>query len=276
MKNKKRFLALLAASLLLGLYLATLVFALIDSPFAYMMFKICLYCTIAIPVLIYVMVLVYRQLKEKNREIYGERLDSVIFDVGNVLVDYNWKKYLDSFGYDEKKKEVLANAMFLSPVWQEADRGILTPEELTKEFVKNAPEYEPELRLLYQNPGGTITAFDYAKDWIRSLKKRGIKVYILSNYSKRIFEQTQKELDFLPLVDGSLFSFQCNKIKPDREIYEDLIRTYHINPAHAVFVDDRQDNVDGAKNAGLQALRFTTYPDTSAALERLLMTAGSE
>jgi putative hydrolase of the HAD superfamily len=276
MKNKKRLLALLGAVFLLGMYVATLVFAMMDRPFAYTMFKICLYCTIAIPVLIYVMMLVYRQLKEKNKELYGEKPDSVIFDVGNVLVDYDWKQYLDSFGYDEEKKKILADAMFLSPVWEEADKGILTPDELTEKFVKNAPEYEQELRLLYQNPGKTITAFDYAKDWIKSLKKRGLKVYILSNYSQRDYEQTQDQLDFLPFVDGALFSFQCHMIKPDREIYDELIKKYHINPTHAVFIDDRQENVDGAEKAGLQTLRFTTYKDTSEALERLLTMSASE
>ena len=276
MKNAKRFLAILGAVLLLGLYLATLIFAMVDSPFAYTMFKICLYSTIMVPVLIYAMILVYRRLKEKNKEMYGMKIDTVIFDVGNVLVDYNWKKYLDSFDYDEDMKEILAEARYLNPLWEEADRGKLTPEELTEGFVKNCPEYEQELRMLYETQGKTIFSFDYAGDWIKSLKKLGLRVYILSNYSERMFEQTKEQLDFLPLVDGALFSFQCHMIKPERGIYEELIHRYNIKPQRAVFIDDRQKNVDGARDAGLQALRFTSYEDTKRALSRLLTTLSSE
>lgn len=262
--------AVIGAVLLLGLYFATLVFAMMDSPFAYTMFQICLYCTIAVPVLLYAMILVYRRLKDKNKELFGSTIDTVILDLGNVLVDYNWKKYLDTFDYDEEMKTILAEAMFLNPLWEEGDRGILSPEELTEGFVKNCPEYEQELRMLYETPGKTIFSFEYAGSWIQSLKKRGLKVYVLSNYSERIFEQSQEQLGFLSLVDGVLFSFQCHKIKPEAGIYEELIQKYGINPRKAIFIDDRQKNVEGAEKTGLQALRFTTYEDTQRALDRLL------
>ena len=270
MKNSRRYLAILGVVLLVGLYGATLVFAMIDSPAAYTMFKVCLFCTIAVPVLLYAMILVYRQLKRKNEEMFGSEIDTVILDVGNVLVDYDWKQYLDSFGYDEEKNKTLAVAMFENPVWEEADRGVLSEEELIGKFVENCPEYGEELRKLYETPGKTVFPLGYACDWIKDLKKRGLKVYILSNYSKRIYDQTVDQMDFLSLVDGALFSFQCHMIKPERTFYEELIRRYKIRPERAVFIDDRQNNVDGAKAAGLLALRFTTYEDTRKALERLL------
>ena len=90
MKNSKRYLAILGVVLLVGLYGATLVFAMINSPAAYTMFKVCLFCTIAVPVLLYAMILVYRQLKRKNEEMFGSGIDTVILDVGNVLVNYDW------------------------------------------------------------------------------------------------------------------------------------------------------------------------------------------
>lgn len=270
MKNSKRYLAILGVVLLVGLYGATLIFAMIDSPAAYTMFKVCLFCTIAVPVLLYAMILVYRQLKRKNEEMFGSGIDTVILDVGNVLVNYDWKSYLDSFGYEEEKNKALAAAMFENPVWEEADRGVLSEEELIDRFVENCPEYAEELRKLYETPGKTVFPLGYACDWIKDLKKRGLHVYILSNYSRRIYDQTVDQMDFLSLVDGALFSFQCHMIKPERIFYEELIRRYKIRPERAIFIDDMQKNVDGAKEAGLFALRFTTYEDTRKALERLL------
>lgn len=270
MKKIKRYLAVAGIVLLVGLYGATVVFAMIDSPMAFTMFKICLFCTIAVPVLLYAMILVYRQLKNKNQEMYGSKIDTIIFDVGNVLVDYDWKTYLESFGFDEEKNQKLAAAMFENPAWEEADRGILNEEELTRQFMANCPKYGQELKMLYQTPGKTISVMNYACGWVQELKRKGLRVYILSNYSKRIYDQTKDQMKFLNDVDGALFSFQCHMIKPEREIYEELIRRYRIRPDRAVFIDDRQINVDGAREAGLLAMRFTTYEDTKRALDRLL------
>lgn len=274
MKKWKRILAVAAAALLLGLYGATLVFAMLDSPFAYGMFQACLYCTIAVPVLLYAMLLVYRRLKERSRETAGSRIDTVILDVGNVLVDYNWKRYLDSLDFSEEAKRAVAAAVYENPLWEEQDRGEKSDEALTEAFVQNAPAYEREIRIVTAEPGGTIFALPYAEEWIAALKKRGLRVYILSNYGEKMFRQTKARMTFLPLADGALFSFQCHMIKPERGIYEKLLRDFKIDPGRAVFIDDRQANLDGARRAGIRGLRFTDYPDTKKALERVLDTEG--
>lgn len=67
-KNFRRMLALLGAVLLAGLYLATLIFALIDSAWAYDLFKICVGFTIVFPTLLYLYALVYRQQKKRGEE----------------------------------------------------------------------------------------------------------------------------------------------------------------------------------------------------------------
>ncbi len=49
----------------------------------------------------------------------------MIFDVGQVLVDYDWETYLDSFGFDPDKRERIAKATFQSPVWDERDEAYM-------------------------------------------------------------------------------------------------------------------------------------------------------
>ncbi len=67
MKNKtKRILAAAGALLLAGLYLATFIFALIDSPWAFDLFKVCVGFTIVLPVLLYVYTLYYRMQKRRK------------------------------------------------------------------------------------------------------------------------------------------------------------------------------------------------------------------
>ena len=56
-------------------------------------------------------------------------------------------------------------------------------------------------------------------------------------------------LDFLPLTDGAIFSYTVKQIKPDLEIYETLLNQYRLKPDECVFIDDRMENIEGAKKS---------------------------
>lgn len=73
MKKAKRIFALIGVVLLLGMYISTMVFALMRSPAAKGLLMGSIYCTIAVPVLLYAMTLVARRLKDKNEEIRKEQ-----------------------------------------------------------------------------------------------------------------------------------------------------------------------------------------------------------
>jgi putative hydrolase of the HAD superfamily len=113
--------------------------------------------------------------------------------------------------------------------------------------------------------------YDYSRKWIESLKKIGMKVYILSNYGKQAFEINSKIYGFLDLVDGMVISYQEQKVKPEPEIYEILLDRYNINRENAVFIDDRQVNIDGAKAVGLNAILFEGYEKTNDKLVKLIV-----
>ena len=62
-------------------------------------------------------------------------MNTVIFDIGKVLVDYDWKTYLDSFGYEEDIREKVADAVFRNEDWVEGDRGIVSTQEWLQLFI---------------------------------------------------------------------------------------------------------------------------------------------
>ena len=108
MKNLKRLLAVIGIILLAGMYVLTLVFALTDNSAAGNMVMASLYATVMIPVLLYAFLLVHKWTHPKKEEISRvlentSDVDTVIFDIGNVLAKYDWKKLLKELGYDEKR-----------------------------------------------------------------------------------------------------------------------------------------------------------------------------
>ena len=189
MKNLKRLLALIGVILLAGMYILTLILSLTDNSAAGNMLMASLFGTVIIPVLLYAFLLVYKWTRPKDEilsKILAEtsEINTLIFDIGKVLVDYDWKKLLQDLKYDEETSQAVAKAVFLSDTWTEGDRGILSEEELLQAFISNNPAYEKEIRETFRRMGETIHVYSYTKSWLKYLKKQGYKLYILSNFSK--------------------------------------------------------------------------------------------
>ena len=137
MKNLKRLLAVIGIVLLAGMYILTFVLALTDHSKSGGMLMASLYATVIIPVLLYAFLLVYKWSRHEDdviSKISAEtsEIDTLIFDIGNVLVRYDWKKLLKEMKYDEKTAAAVADAVFLSADWTEGDRGIRTEEEIER------------------------------------------------------------------------------------------------------------------------------------------------
>lgn len=196
-------------------------------------------------------------------------ITTIIFDIGNVLVDFNWKEYIASFGFSKEVQEKLAKATMLSREWDEFDRGVLEIEDIIRKFVKNDSTVEKEIRMICENVHDMLGRKDYAIPWIQDLKQKGYGVYYLSNFSRKAEVECAHTLDFLPLMDGGILSYQEKVIKPEPEIYQILIDRYHLIPDQCVFMDDKPENCEGAKRAGMHTIVFTTKEEAEKELCKL-------
>ncbi|MCR5830972.1 MAG: HAD family phosphatase [Lachnospiraceae bacterium] len=200
-------------------------------------------------------------------------INTIIFDMGMVLVDFRWKALFEEMGLKGERFERMANATVRDPVWNEFDRGIWTDEMMLAAFVERAPELEAELNdLFYNRFTELLRKFDYTDEWIDSLKKKGYKVYILSNFSKKGIEECPDELDYIGKTDGAVISYRVNLIKPDPRIYEHILEKFDINPSEAVFIDDNADNIEAAKKFGINTILFTGKEDADKELAKLGVT----
>ena len=270
MKNLKRAGALFLVLLLLLLYGATFFFAVSDHPSSGTCFRVSLGCTIFVPVLFYGYTILLRVFQKQSPSLQrSSKIETIIFDVGNVLVNYDWKSYLDSFPYTSQVKEQIGKAVFESETWNEQDRGLLDPGEYIQQFVRNAPQLEEEILQVLSNNEKTISVFDYAKTWTHYLKNQGYRLYILSNYPQRLLEKTQGDMDFLEYMDGVIFSCQVQQVKPEPQIYQTLLEIFSIEPSKAVFLDDRKENLDAAAKFGIHTIQFHNLKQATADLKKL-------
>ena len=209
---------------------------------------------------------IYRIRRKINEDI---KMKTIIFDIGNVLADFTWKTFFKSFGYGEEKVNRIARATVLSDDWKEYDLGILSDEEILHRFIENDPEIEDDIRKVIENIGGIVSRNDYAIPWITELKEKGYQILVLSNFSAKSHRECIHALDFLPLVDGGILSYQDQVIKPMPEIYQLLIDRYHLIPSECVFLDDLQENLDGAARFGIHTILFKNQKQAIEELKKL-------
>ena len=198
-------------------------------------------------------------------------INTVIFDIGMVLVYFRWRELFADLGFEGEKFDKIANATVHNPCWNEFDRGLMSVEEVVDKYALSAPEYREDMARIYEHTEEFVTMYDYTIPWIRELKEKGYKVYVLSNWSEPVYEANKDtHLRFLKEMDGGIMSFREGMIKPDKDIYQLLCDRYHIQSKEAVFLDDNEANIIAARAFGLNAIHFHNYEQAKAELEQLL------
>ncbi len=196
-------------------------------------------------------------------------IDTIVFDIGNVLAHFCWEDYLKDCGYTQEVIDKVSKATVLSPLWNELDRGVRNEEEIFTEFAKSDPSVEKEIMAMYRDALDLVKEYDYSADFVRTLKRNGYKVYLLSNYSRFTFEYAKKIFKFIQYVDGGVISYEVAYTKPEAQIYQALIDKYNIEPTHAVFLDDLQANLEGAKPFGFHTICVKSHEQAVEDLRKL-------
>lgn len=201
---------------------------------------------------------------------------NIVFDIGNVLACFRWKDLFQELGFTGEMFERIAVATILHPtMWPEFDRSLMSDEEIISRCIERAPEYEKEIRMIFERTECLIEEYDYSYDWIKDLKERGYNVYLLSNYGKTSFEAaiSHGRLSFLPLVDGRVISYEVKIVKPEPGIYDALIKKYDLVPEECVFLDDREDNVETALKLGFHGIVVDSFEQAKEGLNSILKEA---
>lgn len=204
-------------------------------------------------------------------KVKDSHVDTVIFDIGNVLATYQERNFFKLRGYDDKMADKLALATVRDPIWQEVDRSAKPFKEYVQIMMNNNPDIAKDIEYALSDTSMICTRKEKSIDWILDIKKKGRRVLYLSNYGKELFENSQKELDCLKYTDGGLVSYEVKLIKPDKAIFMELFKRFDLDPSKCVFIDDSIKNVIGASKCGLQTIHCKNQEQAIADLDKLLL-----
>lgn len=198
-------------------------------------------------------------------------MDTVLFDLGKVLLDWSPRYYYARFFSDEAALERFL-AEVVAPEWilemdagKPIDRAIAErrrrfPEHA--ELIARWKEGWPEM--LRGEIAGTVAVVD-------ALRARGRRLYALTNFSTETFPLARARCPSLDAFEDIVVSGEVGLVKPDPRIYRLAIERCRLDPARTVFIDDVAANVAVAAALGFHALQFTTPERLREALRSLAL-----
>jgi 2-haloacid dehalogenase len=183
------------------------------------------------------------------------RPQAVIFDIGNVLIEWNPERYYDSQLGEETRRRLFAEvpltqmnldidagALFRETIYDMADRHPRWSEPIRwwhdRWIHMASPRIEPSIALL------------------RALRKRGVPVFALTNFGTHSFAYAETQYDFFTEFDRRYISGELGVIKPDPAIYAAVEKDCGLPPEALLFTDDKPENVAAALARGWQTHLF--------------------
>ncbi|MFC2127613.1 HAD family hydrolase [Bacteroidota bacterium] len=199
------------------------------------------------------------------------KITTVVFDLGNVLIDHNPEYlFLNEFNGNQEKTDWFLNNVCTSE-WNLGQDAGRTIEEANRLKIEEFPEYQKQILMYYgrweemcKGPiEGTVSIFEALK------KTKQYKLYALTNFSSELLPIADKMFPYLNTFDGRVVSAEEKEIKPFDKIYQILLKRFDIDAKTAVFIDDKLENIEAAIRNGMQGIHFKSSEQLATDLKKL-------
>ncbi len=186
---------------------------------------------------------------------------TVVFDVGNVLVDWDPRHLYRKVFADTARMDLFLSEV-CHPAWNLAqDAGRPWPEA-EREAIARHPDLAPEIRA-YRARWHEMLSGDIPESVaiLEELAAKRVPLYAITNFAADTFAETCARFPFFRHFQGIVVSGTEKLIKPDARIYQLLATRYDLDLSACVFIDDSAKNCIGARAAGMHAIDFVGAGD---------------
>ena len=197
-----------------------------------------------------------------------KNIDTVIFDLGGVLIDWN-PKYLYRKIFDDEKEMDFFFSNICTSDWNEQQDAGRSLAKATEILVAKHPDYRIEIEAFYgrwkEMLGGVLEETVEILEHLHQKKEH--RILALTNWSAETFPYALENFEFLQLFEGILVSGIEKMKKPDPEIYQLMLSRYQIDAPKSVFIDDSERNIVGAKKLNINGIHFKSPRQLKTDLE---------
>jgi 2-haloacid dehalogenase len=196
-------------------------------------------------------------------------IDTLVFDLGNVLIDWNPRHLYRKILKDEEQITWFLENICTSE-WNDKQDAGRTFDEGIQELLQKHPEWEEAIvawgTRWQETISGDIPGTVEILRQIRDSKK--YRLYALTNWSAETFPWALDNFEFLHWFEGIVVSGHEKTRKPEAVFFKILFDRYKIDPSKAVFIDDNLKNIKGANEVGLKTIHFESPEQLKVGLKQ--------
>ncbi|HLD50504.1 MAG TPA: HAD family phosphatase [bacterium] len=182
-------------------------------------------------------------------------IKAVLFDLGNVLLNYDAYKAANCFAKACKVPRIKVWIhFFTSPTEKAYTRGHISSREFyshAKQVLKFPVNYPT-----FKHYWNDIFTENKGMDGLLAKLRRRYPLYLISNTNALHFNHIKEKFRILRHFKKTFPSHEVGHRKPEPEIYEKVLAKIRLKPGETVFIDDVPKFVKGARSAGMHAIRF--------------------
>ncbi|WP_299746362.1 HAD family phosphatase [uncultured Tateyamaria sp.] len=182
-------------------------------------------------------------------------IKAVVFDIGNVLIEWQPERFYDSV-IGEERRRAMFDQVDLHGMNDKVDMGHPFKETIYSS-AEEYPGWRDEIRMWHDRWIEMASpAIDHSVRLMKALQSKAIPVFSLTNFGIGSYDFAATRYDFLNDFDRDFISGHMQVIKPDPTIYEMLEQTSGLNGDSLIFTDDRADNITAAQTRGWRTHHF--------------------
>ncbi len=176
---------------------------------------------------------------------------NIIFDMGNVILDYSPHTIVSHFTSDSERINTLVREVFYQQEWLDLDQGILGYDEVYISLKNRLhPNYHSIVKDILDHWHEYLFERSEMFELLTKLKQLGYKLYLFSNASLRFYDY-EKRIQCLSLFDRKVISANLKLSKPSEEFYLKAFDLCGIKAYESFFIDDSMINVIKANQLGM-------------------------
>lgn len=193
-------------------------------------------------------------------------IKNIIFDLGNVLVRWEPNKIIKLVYPD---KDPIQFYQLLRPIWLELNLGQLTLAEAAKKYHQTLGLNLDEISELLHKFVTMQPLIEGSIEMLKTLYSNGYPLYSITDNVREIMQYHRENSNFLHYFKDIAVSAELGVLKPNPQIYRYLLTKNGLNAEECVFIDDIQQNVDGAKALSVKSFLFRDPESCKESLEEL-------
>jgi len=195
-------------------------------------------------------------------------INSIIFDFGGVLVDWN-PRYMYKDVFENNSEMELFLTQICSEDWNlQQDKG-RSLSEGTRVLQDKFPEHRTNIQLYYDQWEKMLKSDIPENVAILPQLKLKYKLYGLTNWSAETFPVALKRFSFFKYFDGIVVSGEEKMVKPDEDIFYLILKRYNLRAGNCLFIDDNLKNINTANKLGFSTIHLKEMTDLKTELSLL-------